>query len=101
MHHKGLILIIDFKEVRSFCVLSISLWIQDIKKLYICKILYKNNCNLSPVTRNVSRFYRESSKLTAKQPEQRNLLTAKPLDTISGGGPVHARVPIHAHPQFS
>ena len=24
-----------------------------------------------------------------------------PYDCCSGGGPVHARVPIHAHPQFS
>ena len=33
--------------------------------------------------RNITSFYRESSKLTAKRPRQRNLSTAKPLNTIT------------------
>ena len=28
-------------------------------------------------------------------------IKAKVMIIYSGGGPVHARVPIHAHPQFS
>ena len=29
------------------------------------------------------------------------MLNFKLYKTFSGGGPIHARVPIHAHPQFS
>ena len=31
----------------------------------------------------------------------RHTLRRRYFEIFSGGGPVHARVPIHAHPQFS